>query len=144
MQDDLNTSFGFVIHDIARLLHKNFDKKAQTLGLTRSQWSVIAHLMRHDGIQQKMLADILEITPTTLVGLIDRLEKSGWLERKDDPADRRAKLVFLSPKARPVNEKMMKMGKATREDALKGINGNEREEFMKTLLRIRENLSDKR
>ncbi len=144
MEDDLNSSFGFVLHDIARLLRKNFDKRARTLDLTRSQWSVIAHLMRHDGIQQKMLAEILEITPTTLVGLVDRMEKSRWLERRDDPSDRRAKLLFLTPKAKIVFEKLKKMGKETREEAFKGIRADEREAFMKTLLKIRDTLSDKK
>src|SRR3546814_11223597 len=65
----------------------------RTLGLTRSQWSVLAHLARNEGINQAALAETLEIEPITLVRLLDRLEAAEWVERQPDPNDRRARLL---------------------------------------------------
>lgn len=142
MQDDPNQSFGFVIHDIARLLHRRFDRKTQALGLTRSQWSVLAHLHRHDGWRQTDLADLLEVRPISLTRLIDRLVKNGWVERRSDPDDRRANRIFLTEKVTPLLNQLRNLGKEIREEALQGIPKEERERFMATLLRIRANVAE--
>src|SRR5207302_9486649 len=87
---ELDSSFGFLLHDIARLMRKRFDQRARNLNLTRAQWQVVAHLARHEGINQAGLAEIIEIEPITLGRLIDRMEEAGWVERRPNPSDRRA------------------------------------------------------
>ncbi|MGB4247523.1 MAG: MarR family transcriptional regulator, partial [Pseudohongiellaceae bacterium] len=67
-------SLGFAIHNVARLLRWSFDRQSQEIGLTRAQWSVLAHLHRGDGIQQKTLAQLMDIKPITLARHLDRLE----------------------------------------------------------------------
>ena len=89
--DELKRSFGFLLHDVSRLLRTSFDRHARTIGLTRAQWRVLAHLSRNEGIKQVGLADILEIQPITLARLLDRLGADGWVERRPDPSDRRVK-----------------------------------------------------
>src|SRR5271156_4459527 len=61
-------TLGFVLHDVARALRKRLEQRAREtqLGLTRAQWSVLAHLARQEGINQAALAQILEIEPITL------------------------------------------------------------------------------
>lgn len=61
-----SSNLGFVLHDVARLLRKRFEQRARAsgLGLTRSQWQVLAHAGVHEGIHQGGLAEILEIEPT--------------------------------------------------------------------------------
>jgi len=142
MKDDPNQTFGFVVNDVARLLHRRFDRRAQTLGLTRAQWSVLAHLRRCDGLRQTDLADLLDISPISLTRLIDRLVKNDWLERRSDPDDRRTNRIFLSQKVRPLLDRLRTMGTETREEAFTGILKEERERFMATLLRIRVNLTN--
>lgn len=142
MSDDPNKSIGFVLTDIARLLRRNFDQRAQSLGLTRAQWLVIAHLRRRKGIRQVELAEILDIQPITLGRHIDRLEADGWVERRNDPGDRRAKRLFLTEKVAPVLKEMEAISQAVKEMALKGISLKEQEQLMDALLRMRANLSD--
>ena len=74
-------NFGFLLHDVARLMRKRFEQNARDLGLTRSQCSVLAHLARNEGIQQGGLAEILEVEPITLTRILDRLEDAGLVER---------------------------------------------------------------
>ena len=93
MNKNFDKSFGFAIHDVARLLRVSFDRQAANTGLTRAQWSVLAHLHRGNGVQQKTLAKVMDITPITLARHLDRLEVDAWIERRDDPEDRRAKRV---------------------------------------------------
>jgi MarR family transcriptional regulator, transcriptional regulator for hemolysin len=134
-------SFGFLLYDAARLLRRDFDRRARSLGLTRAQWSVLAHLMRNEGSNQAMVADTLELEPITLVRLLDRLEAAGWVERRPDPNDRRARQLFLTPKARPVLEQLMALAAETRALALAGFSEPEREILIEALIKVRANLT---
>src|ERR1700733_14157430 len=127
MQELAEQNFGFLIHDVARLLRWNFDRRARTLGLTRAQWSVLAQLRRQDGLRQTDLAGLLDVQPITLVRLLDRLEKQGWVERREHKTDRRAKRVFLTKRAAPMIERLATLGKEKRKEALSGVAADNRE-----------------
>ena len=135
--------FGFLVHDISRMLRKRFDRRARDLGLTKSQWIVLAHLARHEGIHQSRLAEILELEPATLGRHLDRLEDTGWIERRPDPLDRRAWRLHLTGKAAPVLEKMGGLVEITTQEALAGLSAEERERLQSSLLTIRANLTDR-
>jgi DNA-binding MarR family transcriptional regulator len=141
---ELDRGFGFVLHDVARLLRKRFDQRAKCLGLTRAQWQALAHLQRHEGINQSGLAEILELEPISLARLIDRMEEAGWVERRRDPADRRAHRLFMTPRARRVADRMGKLCEDVRAEAFAGLDQAERDALVTQLLHIRGNLSEHR
>ena len=143
-QPSLDRSFGFLLHDIARLLRKRYERGARPLGLTRAQWQVLAHLQRHEGINQSGLAEILEIEPITIARLLDRMEEAGLVERRADPADRRARRLFLTERAKPMLERGRILGDAVRGEAFAGFDAAERENLIDMLLRVRGNLSERR
>ena len=91
---------GFLIHDVSRLRRTVVDKALRPMGVTRSQWWVLANLSRHNGkgMMQTELAKVMDVGKVTLGGLIDRLEASGLVKRQADPTDRRAKRVVMTPK----------------------------------------------
>jgi DNA-binding MarR family transcriptional regulator len=91
---------GFLVHDVSRLRRTVVDKALKPNGVTRSQWWVLANLSRHhsaDGMMQTELARVMDVGKVTLGGLVDRLEASGYVGRRPDPSDRRAKRVVLTP-----------------------------------------------
>jgi MarR family transcriptional regulator, transcriptional regulator for hemolysin len=143
MAYDPERSFGFLLHDIARLLRKRFDQRARSLGLSRSQWQVLVHLERHEGINQSGLAEILEIENITLGRLIDRLEEAGWVERRPDRNDRRARLLHTTKKVAPVMESMHKLAEETRNEALAGLTAEQRETLLDALVHVRGNISER-
>jgi MarR family transcriptional regulator for hemolysin len=144
-QPSLDRSFGFLLNDIARLLRKRYEQRARPLlGLTRAQWQVLAHLQRHEGINQSGLAEILEIEPITIARLLDRMEEAGLVERRADPADRRARRLFLTERAKPMLEGGRLLGDEVRGEAFAGFDAGERESLIDMLLRVRGNLSEKR
>jgi DNA-binding MarR family transcriptional regulator len=98
MEKDLNSGlrFGFLIHDVSRLRRIVVDRALKPLGITRSQWWVLAFLSRHDGMTQTSLAADLDLTKVAIGGLCDRMEASGYVERRADPNDGRARRVFLT------------------------------------------------
>lgn len=143
MAYDPERSFGFLLHDIARLLRKRFDQRARVLGLSRAQWQVLVHLSRHEGINQSGLAEILEIENITLGRLIDRMEEAGWVERRADRTDRRARLLYTTEKVAPVMERMRALAEETRNEALAGLADAEREALIERLIQVRANLSER-
>ena len=136
-------NLGFLLHDVARLMRKRFEQNARDLGLTRSQCQVLAHLARHQGIQQGGLAEILEIEPITLTRLLDRLEGLGLVERRAHASDRRIRLLYLTPRAHPLLSDIFTIGAATRAEALEGVPEAAREQLFAILSAMKANLINK-
>jgi len=140
-REDLSRNFGFILHDVARLLRTAFDRRVRELGLTRSQWWVLNHLFRNNGVTQSELAEILEVEKPTLGRLLDRLEQKGWVRREADANDRRAKRVFLTQEVEPAIKTMRAAAAEMRRDAVAGLSAEQQERFVDSLLTIKANLS---
>jgi len=140
---DFERAFGFVLHEAARLLSKRFDQKARTIGLTRAQCSVLFRLSMQEGLNQARLAELMEMEPISLARLVDRMEQAGWIERRADPADKRARRLYMTAKAKPVYERMMEVGLETRGEALAGISQADRDRIVDLLIQVRRNLSER-
>ena len=133
-------TLGFLLHDVARLLRKRFEQYARGLGLTRSQWQVLAFLAPNEGIHQAGLADILDVEAITLTRILDKLEACSMIERRAHPTDRRIWLLYLTEKAHPMLAQMRVLGERTRAEALQGIPDAACELLMQSLAAMRENL----
>lgn len=98
MPKDFATSvrFGFLIHDVSRLRRIVIDRALKPVGITRSQWWVLSFLGRRDGMTQTALAADLDLTKVAVGGLLDRMESSGFVERRPDQRDGRIKRVYLT------------------------------------------------
>jgi DNA-binding MarR family transcriptional regulator len=139
---DANFSLGSLLNDVSRLIRKKFDQRAKDLHLTRAQYYLLAKLSRHEGINQVGLAELLEVEPISAARLVDRMEAAGWVERRADPADRRARRLFLTPKSRPVIERMRRIASGIYEEALAGLDRAERERLIALLTHARRNLGE--
>ncbi|MEO7687870.1 MAG: MarR family transcriptional regulator [Sphingomonas sp.] len=137
----MSDSLGFLISDVSRLMRRRFDERARLIGVTRAQWRTLTTLSRNEGINQGGLADLLEVEPITLCRMIDRLEEAGLVERRRDPADRRAWLIFLTTKAHPLLAQLRGLADGMIEDALQGLDDTRRAALMETLGAIRTNLN---
>jgi DNA-binding MarR family transcriptional regulator len=139
--NDPNRSLGFLLHEVTRLLRRNFSRRMAHFGLTQAQWQTLAHLSRCQGVNQTTLADILDVQPITLARLIDRLEGAGWVQRRPDPADRRAFRLYLTEKAKPLIDEMWEGAAETREEAMAGLAPTARDAMIDSLLAIKRNLA---
>lgn len=141
--DTRDLRLGFLIHDVSRLRRNAFDQLMKPLGITRSQWWVIAHLSRHDGMMQSELAMLLEVGKMALGGLVARLEAGGWVIRKPDPADGRIKRVFLTSTSHGLIRKMQVAERRHNDMVLKGLSQEERNFLTEIMARIKRNLRPK-
>ncbi|SEI11942.1 MarR family winged helix-turn-helix transcriptional regulator [Paracoccus alkenifer] len=103
---------GYFVHDVSRLRRTLFDQKMKPLGVTRSQWWVLAQLGRSEktlgeqGMLQTELANVLDVGKVTVGGLIDRLEAGGFVRRMPCANDRRAKRVVVTEAGRATLRQM--------------------------------------
>lgn len=134
-------TLGFDVADTARLMRRDFDRRAAALGVTRAQWRVLIRLSRRDGQRQVDLADALDLEPITLCRIVDRLEEARLVERRRDDSDRRAWNIYLTSTAKPLISDLQALGHAFHEDALAGVSVEEKEAVRQVLARVRENLS---
>lgn len=140
MVPDPERSLGFLIHDVARLLRRSFNRGVQALGLTQTQWRAIAQLSRNEGINQVTLADILEVQPISLARLLDRMQASGLVERRPDPRDRRAVQLYLTAEAEPILAALRKQAADTHNQALGGMAEEGHAQLIEALQILKRNL----
>ena len=118
----------------------HFDGQMRNLGLTRSQWLLLAQLYYCDGTTQRDLADLMGLGESALGKLTQKLEATGWLIRVADANDRRAFNLYISEQKRPIVEKLVTMLIMETERSLKGFSAEERNTLMGYLDRIQSNI----
>lgn len=140
---DFEKSLGYWLVPASHALERALNEELQALGVTVRQWQVIAWLI-HDGeLCQAALARRLRIEGPTLKGILDRMERDGWLERRPCRDDLRRNVLRLRPEARPVWREMAAAARRVRRRALQGIDPEEFERAKSVLARVRDNLEPK-
>jgi len=138
----MDSSIAFDIADTARLIRREMNRRAAALGATRAQWRVLARLHRSGGGQRQIeLADALDVEPITLSRMIDRLEESGLVERRRDPADRRAWRIHLTAKAQPVIDQLTTIGAEFQAELTEGVDPAEARKVSNILAQLRQALA---
>lgn len=98
---DFENSIGFIINRTAKALIHAFDQELRNeFGITFGQWKIIIILANNDdSLSQKEIADKLGLEGPTIIPIIDKLEKDGFVKRIVDKNDRRNNRIFLTEKS---------------------------------------------
>jgi DNA-binding MarR family transcriptional regulator len=104
------------------------------LGMTSAQFDVLAQLSTHEGISQQALSEILFVTKGNVCGLIGRMEQRDLVERRPDPDDRRANLLFLTEKGKALAQRVMPEQERFIAEQMSALSQDEEATF-RTLLR---------
>jgi len=92
---DFEESIVYLVRKSARIFSNAMDLELRKIGVTVAQWYVLAALSIKNGITQKEIAEVIAIESSTIVPIIDVLEREGFVERRRDPADRRINRIYL-------------------------------------------------
>ena len=133
-------SFGYVLTDVTRLFRKHFDRRAVPLGLTRAQWRALKMIGHAPGMSQTELAERLEMEPIPVGRVIDRLQQSGFVERRADPNDRRRWLLHVTEKSHGVIDEMEQISRDLRREAQRGVKAADLQTMIDVLTKMKENL----
>ncbi len=139
--DDARRDVLFLLHDVARLIRVEADKRARAHGMTRAQWVILVRVEGQPGLSQKELAEVMEVEPITVARLIDRMERRGIVERRPDPKDRRVWRVHLCPAARPLLVTLHEARTALARMITCGLDRESIEQFSETLMTMKATLA---
>ncbi len=123
--------------------HNQFTKavlQKRKLAITPVQMLVLYTLYKGDGISLSELGKRSYLDNSTLTGLIDRMESMELVYRADSAEDRRAYLIFLTEKAKKMEEAVLAVCRFVRTEMLKECTEDEIKTFEKVLLKIYQTL----
>ncbi len=135
----LSTRFWVSLARAYRLAYRRHTRALARIGVTASQFDVLATLHRAtgDGMRMGEISERLLVTEGNVTGLVDRLEGAGLVERGADPADRRALRVRLTPVGRAVAERAIPVVEAELERVFSGLAPEEMRQAQRVLRRAR-------
>lgn len=141
---DFEKSVGFWVGLTTHEIERAMSRELAPTGITPRQVQVLACLALYSERSQVELAEDLRIEPSTLVRVLDRMERDGWIERHPSPDDRRKKLVRATPKVKPTWATVVRHGERVERTATRGLSKAELSTLRVLLERVRANLEGER
>lgn len=138
---DLDACVAFITNKAAKKMADAFNERLKPLGITRVQWIALYYLGKCKGINQKELAEKMNIKSSTVARLIDRMEKDDLVMRLDDPKDRRATKLVITKKGEKLRERFLPEGEKMSEIFAKGLTDEEIDIFLRVINKMVENIS---
>jgi DNA-binding MarR family transcriptional regulator len=119
-------------------LNQAFRRRLTRHELTPDQYTVLRHLVEagRPGLTQRQLNDRMNSDPNTIAALLDRMERSGWVKRAPDAADRRAKRVQLTARGRQKHLRARAVAAALQDEVTAAIPGDVRAAFLEQLAQV--------
>lgn len=140
LQYDFEESVGCWIVSTSHALRRALEAELAKENITYRQWEVLAWLSYGGPQTQAELSDRIGIEAPTLAGVISRMERDGWLDRKPCPNDRRKKYIHTTERAETEWSRMVEICHAIRSRATEGLSAEELRILKATCERIRLNL----
>lgn len=139
--EDLDSHPTARIARLSRRLRHGFDQLLEPFGLTAVQFALLQRLSQVDGLVQADLGRRMAIEPATLTGIVQRLERDGWVRRDCDPENRRLQRVWLTDKARSAMPALRRVQVRRRRRIFAGFSPEDLARLEELLERLEANLS---
>jgi DNA-binding MarR family transcriptional regulator len=132
-------SAAYLASQLAKGFSRSLQQRAAGLGFSPGQFPILTELWSEDGLTQKQLLERVDIEQATMANTLSRMQRDGLIERKPHPSDKRAQLIFLTPKAAAMQGEAIKAAMAADQDLFKGFRAFERELLLEYIRRILDN-----
>lgn len=133
-------SLYFLLNSTIRLYYLRTHELLEKVGLYPGQPRVLHALWVNDGLNQKQIGKELNIKPSTVTVMINRMEKAGLVKRVQDKNDLRVSKVYLEQKGIDLKDQIKEIGRTVNEETFKGFSEEEKEMMTMFLNRISKNL----
>jgi MarR family transcriptional regulator for hemolysin len=140
LQYDFDESLGYWVCMTAHVMQKALNEELAPHGITFRQMQVLGWLALEGPLSQADLAERMHLEPPTLVSVLGRMERAGWVRRAADPTDKRKRLVHPAPRCKPVWEQGVACARRVRARAARGIPAADLRRLKTLLSRVRANL----
>jgi MarR family transcriptional regulator for hemolysin len=137
----LEERFSLALHSTARSWRQALDRRMKNIGISQAGWMTIAMAAKAKRpMSQIELANELGVEGPTMVAMLDRLAKAGYLVREPSAADRRVKLVVLTDAGNALYEEVKIKATAFRHELLSGIDQQQLKQATDLLERLQQML----
>ena len=141
LQYDFEESIGYWLTLSTQAYHRALSEAIAPYGITYRQSQVLGWLVLKKEMSQAQLAAKMMIEPPTLAGILERMERCGWIVRRRCEEDRRKKWIQAAPAAEPVWEKIVECAMGIRSRATEGLSERQQATLKKLLRRVNKNLA---
>jgi MarR family transcriptional regulator for hemolysin len=141
-RQQLRDSFGALVARAARQWRRAVDRRLQPFGLTEATWLPLIYLARAPApTRQKDLAAALTLDGSSVVRLLDALEASQLIERREEDTDRRAKIIALTARGLSIIERVEAVSREVRNTTLIGLSDDDLRVATRVLESVCQNLA---
>jgi DNA-binding MarR family transcriptional regulator len=137
---DFENSVGYWIFATTQDVARAMNEELAAHGITYRQWETLAWVSKDGEMSQSELAERMSIEAPTLVGVLDRMERDGWIQRVPAENDRRKKLIRPTERVEPLWAKMVECAHRVRARATRNLTPEQLTQLRETLNQIRGNL----
>jgi DNA-binding MarR family transcriptional regulator len=124
---------GQLLFRLWRAMHTRTAAALHTVGLTPALFAVLNYLRAHEGAIQQQVGTAMGIDRSTMVALVDELERLGLARRRPHPQDRRAREVLLTTKGRRALGRARTLAAEVEDEVLRGLSPAERRRLVALL-----------
>ena len=128
--------FTFMLAKAYQRAHGHFRRALEPFGITNIQHAVLEALWFEDGQTATELGQMLQLDKATLSGVLARMDQSGWVDRRADPADGRVVRVFASTRANGVKSQLIAVRESSDRELLSRYSLEERLLFKRFLMEL--------
>ncbi len=136
LHEELAKHTGFLLSRTGLLAQKRFAEQMEALELTPRMWGTLTVLCAEGSVTQQSLCQSLGIDPSSMVATLDELEAKGLVERRRNPADRRAHALHLTARGRQEVTRGRRLIRRAEDDLLSPLAPSQRKQLHELLLRV--------
>lgn len=126
-------SFGYQVSYLGRLFTRALERRLGQHGLFPGQMPALLALWEREGVSQAELCRIVQVEQPTMANTLNRMERDDLIRRQPDPEDRRRVLIFLTDRARALEEPVTALARDASDAAAQGLSDGEKQEAMRLL-----------
>ncbi|MBI1742962.1 MarR family transcriptional regulator [Candidatus Acetothermia bacterium] len=136
LPETLSPRVGFLLHRCNAHIREMSKQALKALGITPRHYGIMATLYSEGALPQQTIGEMIEIDRTSMVLLVDDLEKKRLMVRGTHPNDRRYHLIYLTPSGKKLFEKMDKLVENVEEEFLVTLTSSEKEVLRRVLMKL--------
>jgi DNA-binding MarR family transcriptional regulator len=130
VETDVAEFTGQLLFRLWRASHTHTAAALQAISLTPALFAVLNYLEGREAANQQQIGSAMGIDPSTMVSLVDRLERAGLARRRPHARDRRARAVLITAKGRKTLKQARERAEAVEEEVLRGLSPPERRQLI--------------
>ena len=133
-------TLSFTFLQVARAYRQRAQQMLSDVGLHIGQDLILMHLWHKDGLTMSEIVEQVAKQPATITKMVNRMEKSGLVERRPDPDDGRVKRIYMTDMGRDVWEQTLVAWQRLNDESSSNLTDDEQETLKHLLLKMRAGL----